>query len=190
MNPKDQIVYDLHTSIEYRDHNRSAAVKDIPVSEMNPQYKGTLLPMHDGDVFSLGDMTLEAIEVPGHTPGMTCILIKEERTILFGDACGVFVLLYDEYSSVVSEYKKSLLHLKQYEDQYDKIIRNHGTGVSNKVLLDNVIELCDLVLERKDDHIPITFKEHPLFLAKQTDQNNDRLDGKEGNLAYAEDKVC
>ena len=57
-------------------------------------------------------------QVSGHTPGMMCPLIQEERTIIFGDACGVSVLLFDEYSSCVSEYLKSLEVLKTYENDY------------------------------------------------------------------------
>ena len=53
----------------------------------------------------------------GHTPGMMCPLVIEDRLIIFGDACGVGVLLFDEYSSSVLEYKNSLLSLKQYESE-------------------------------------------------------------------------
>lgn len=52
------------------------------------------------------------IPVAGHTPGMMCPLIEEDRICIFGDACGVSVLLMGEYSSNVSEYKQSLLNLK------------------------------------------------------------------------------
>ena len=95
--------------------------------------------LNDEDEFDLGGITLKAILTPGHTNGMTMVLVKEERTILFGDGCGVGVLLFFPYSTSVEEYKETLVELKKHENEYDNIIRNHGTYESNKDLLDNVI---------------------------------------------------
>ena len=190
MNYEDMPVYHLHASIEYRYnlHKNKPAVCDIPVSEYNPMYTGEIKPLTDGQRFDLGGVHITMVHVKGHTPGMMCALIEEDRTMLFGDACGVFVLLFDEYSSCVSEYKQSLLHLKEYEDRYDYIIRNHGTGVSKKELLDNVIDCCDSILTHQDDAVPIVFNGYHLHLAKAA-INGQRLDGKEGNIAYAADKA-
>ena len=144
--------------------------------------------IQDGETFDLGGITIKMILVKGHTPGIMCPLLVEERTIIFGDACGVGVLLFDEYSSTVSEYRDSLLKLKKYENKYDIIYRNHGTFVSSKGLLDNVIECCDLILEGKDDHQPVTVHGIDLFTAKKT-YKDGRVDGKEGNIMYTEDKA-
>ena len=73
-----------------------------------------ILCSNKGDVFDLGNATIKMILVKGHPPGMMCPLIQEEKTIVFVDVCGVGVLLFDEYSSTVSEYKESLLNLKKY----------------------------------------------------------------------------
>lgn len=115
MNPKDQVVYDEHSAVEFRyDRNRAKwpAVADIPIEEYNPAYEGELKEMYDGQVFDLGNCHIQMIGVPGHTQGMMCALIQEERYIVFGDACGVFVLLHNDQSSNVSDYRKSLLRLK------------------------------------------------------------------------------
>lgn len=189
MNPDDMPVYELHTSFEYRRkfHEKRPEVNDIPLSEYDPPYTGELLRLHDNQRFDLGNVHVTMVSVKGHTPGMMCALIEEDRVMLFGDACGVFVLLFDEYSSTVSEYRNSLLNLKKYEERYDRIIRNHGTGESPKELLDNVIECCDLILAEKDDHMPVEFNGMHLYLAHAA-ENGVRLDGKEGNIAYAADK--
>ena len=151
------------------------------------------LPLHDLDCFDLGGITLEAIHTPGHTQGMTMILFKEERIILFGDGCGVGVLLVEDCCSTVEEYKKSLEKVKGYEDRYDRVIRNHGTFESPKELLDNVIEVCDEILNGTDDKIP-SFAPiecgYPVFMAKETlPHSQKRIDGKEGNIIYAENKI-
>ena len=151
--------------------------------------------LKDEDEFDLGSLTIKAIYTPGHTLGMTMVLVKEERTILFGDGCGVGVLMCTPDSTNVEEYREVLINLKQHEDEYDKIIRNHGTCESQKDLLDNVIECCDLILERKDDKadtydaLPI---KHPgtMYYAKAINlKTHDRLDGKFGNIAYTEEKI-
>lgn len=147
------------------------------------------LPIHDGQCFDLGGITIRMIEVPGHTPGIMCPLILEERTIIFGDACGVGVLLFDEFSSTVSEYKNSLGKLKTLEGEYDRIYRNHGTFWSPKELLDHVIECCDLILSGKDDHVPVMEHGYKLFSAHKLSEDGSRADGKEGNIKYSLEKA-
>lgn len=156
--------------------------------DLVPVRTAPMLKLKDQDTFSLGGITIKMLLVKGHTPGMMCPLLIEERIIIFGDACGVGVLLFDEFSSTVSEYRESLIKLKKYESEYDTIYRNHGTFFSKKALLDNVIECCDLILEGKDDHIPVTAHGYKLFEAKKTD-GHGRVDKKEGNIMYASEKA-
>lgn len=192
MSSRDRAIYENDTTIEYRYANRSLFPNGDQV-EKNEYREAVsyekLIPLTDYKTFDLGGIHIQTIPVPGHTPGMTCALIQEERVILFGDGCGIFVLLLDEYSSTVSEYEKSLHNLKKYEDQYDRIIRNHGTGESPKELLDNVISCCEDVLAGKDAKIAINVMGHELFVANEVMENNDRKDGKQGNLAYRIDKA-
>lgn len=192
MSKKDIPVYNIHSKKEYRITRGSKLIEELNIQKKDIQddiSADSFYDLVDGQTFDLGDLHLKMIAVPGHTPGMFCVLIEEERYCLFGDACGVFVLLFDDMSSTVSEYLNSLKHLKTYEHQYDYIIRNHGTGESPKELLDNVIACCNDVLLQKDEHIPIEFMGRKLFLAKQRDENGNRIDGKEGNLAYRFDKA-
>lgn len=174
--------------------NRSKDIKEhketahMEYEDLVPTRTDEIKDIKDGDVFDLGNLTIKMILVKGHTPGIMCPLIVEERKIIFGDACGVGVLLFDKYSSTVSEYRDSLVNLKRYEDYYDNIYRNHGTFFSGKELLDNVIECCDLILDGKDDHKPVSMHGFDLFAAKET-KGHGRADGKEGNILYALDKV-
>ena len=176
---------------------KSLSKRGVELNEVQPNIDFSITKnLSDGDCFDLGDLTLEAIYTPGHTHGMTMILIKEERTILFGDGCGVGVLMFLPYSTSVEEYCETLKNLKTRENDYDKIIRNHGTCESNKDLLDNVIECCELILQRKDDKadiydaIPSHAGETGIYYAKAIDpKTHNRLDGKFGNIAYSEDKI-
>lgn len=148
------------------------------------------LPLEDGQRFFLGDLTLEAIHVPGHTQGMTMILIEEERVILFGDGCGVGVLLLEEETSTVSGYLESLKRLKTQEKRYDKVLRQHGNCSSPCSVLDDNIEVCEKILDGTADAVPDTFEGRFCLLAMAVDpKTRKRLDGKEGNIRYMPDKV-
>lgn len=169
----------------------SAVSRDEMILAFDPE---ETLPLSDGQIFDLGGLTVEAIHTPGHTQGMSMLLLREERTILFGDGCGVGVLLIEDCASTVTEYRRSLKKVKTYEACYDRILRNHGTCSSSKELLDNVIDVCEELLAGKDDHIPV--KEAPLacreqiYLAKAVRPGTQlRLDGKEGNVMYIKSKI-
>lgn len=191
MNPKELPVYEKHSKPNWREalEEQSEQLRMFPRDQIMPYANPEkFLKLQDGQSFDLGGITIRMIEVPGHTPGMMCPLLEEERTIIFGDACGVGVLLFDEFSSTVSEYRNSLLKLKAVEQEYDKIYRNHGTFWSPKELLDNVLECCDLILEGKDDHESVMEHGYELFSAKKL-KNGNRADGKEGNIKYAPEKA-
>lgn len=151
------------------------------------------LPLTNGQRFDLGGISIEAVHTPGHTQGMTMLLLPEERVMLFGDACGVGVLLVEDCCSTVQAYRESLLHIRIYEARYDRIIRNHGSCESPKELLGNVISVCDEILAGSDDHIPTQAPIEcatQVYLAKATQPGTQiRVDGKEGNILYAENKI-
>lgn len=195
LHPADLELMRVHTVFE----NRTGYVEHvkkirIPEQDLVPQLEPeSTLALADGDVFDLGNVHIEIIHVPGHTRGMCMVLIREERTILFGDGCGVSVMLLDEYSTSVEEYLEVLEKLKKREDSYDHIIRNHGTFVSPKELLDNVIECARLIVQGEDDRfpamgLPVSYEDAYFAKAMKPD-GHGRMDGKEGNIAYRPCKI-
>ncbi len=169
------------------DRKMIPALAGIEMKDLGPLYTGTPRDIADGQLFDLGGATLEMIAVRGHTPGMMCALLREERVMFFGDACGMNVLLHDEYASCVSEYLASLEKLKQYEECYDMVLRNHGSFTNPKDLLDEVILCCRQILAGRDDHHPVTMFAKTLYEAKET-INGKRKDGRYGNIVYAAEK--
>lgn len=197
MNPLDYELSLTHCSIEHRKssfaHWREMFPGTMPEfadSDFIPVRTRSYLPLKDGQRFSLGDITLEAIHVPGHTQGMTMILIVEERVILFGDGCGVGVLLLADETSTVSGYLESLKRLKSHESRYDAVLRQHGSCESPCSVLDDNIEVCEKILDGTADAVPDTFEGMPCLLAMAVDpKTRKRLDGKEGNIRYTPDKI-
>lgn len=196
LHPADRTLMRVHTTVSQRlDYlNFTAHMTDMPedmlASDFPPE---KTLPLEHGQTFDLGDLTLEIIHTPGHTQGMCMVLLREERTILFGDGCGVSVMLLDEYASSVEEYLKSLQRLSKYESRYDHIIRNHGSCISGKELLGNVIECCQCILNGSDDREPArnlpVYYEDAVFAKALAEDKHSRKDGKEGNIAYRPCKI-
>lgn len=190
MNEKDLDLYKAHSNLQFRyEHAQShKELKDISIDNYIPPRELPFLPLEDQQVFDLGAIHVKMIAAPGHTQGMMMALIEEERVILFGDGCGNQVLLFDEYASNVSEYLKTLKYIKTYEDYYDRIIRNHTSGESNKILLDNVIECCKIILSDTDAKTPTYFGDTKLFSAKELGKDRFPIDKSEGNIFYLETK--
>lgn len=195
LHPEDKELMRVHTifenRIDYMLHVMHEEVDEaVLIPQLDPERTKSL---SHADRFDLGGLNLEIIHTPGHTRGICMVLIEEEKTILFGDGCGVSVMLLDEYATSVEEYYGVLRNLKSYESRYDNIIRNHGTFTSPKELLDNVIECCVCILNGTDDKfsavgLPVHYDD--AYFAKALDINtHGRVDGKQGNLAYRPEKI-
>ena len=190
MNPKDIEVYHAYINHPLKQQTFKTLPKEITDTANKPK-ANAFLPLHDQQIFDLGNISVEMIEVLGHTPGMMMALIPEEKVILFGDACGESVLIFDDFSSSISEYRNSLFRIKnEYSMKYNKVLRNHGTFTSDVDILNNVIECCNDILAHTDDHYPL---KDPLskncYAARKVDKQNLRIDGKHGNVVYRIDKV-
>ena len=175
----------LYTSMILKDRFDESVKKALC-----PERTRGYLPLYDGQLFDLGGVTLEMIEVPGHTQGAVCVLCREERWILFGDMCSPSVFLWCEESTSVEEYLESLKRLKMFENRYDTVYLSHGNAVADKSILDGVMQVCHEVLEGKDDAICYPFRDFEgLLKAKETDHRWVRSDGGIGNIVYRQDKI-
>lgn len=193
MSHKDIDLY--HENSEYENivqflKNYVSDIESYPKELFQAPYDDEFIDLVDGKDFDLGDVSVKTIEAPGHTQGMMVFLIPEERIILFGDACGVFTLFVRPEATSLEEFLSTLSVLKSYENQYDRILRQHGTCESPKELLDEDIEIVHSILNGSDDHIPFEFNGIPCFVARAIDPNkNGRVDGKEGNILYIPEKI-
>lgn len=199
MNSEEKRVYDFYSNPTLK--NFIVGFDVISKYDLQPVRGQDFLELHDHDVFDIGRISIEMISVPGHTKGLMMALIREERAILFGDGCGPGTLLIEDFASTIETYYESLNSLKKREDEYDIILRNHGTGFSEKELLDNVMEICKEILNEKDDKILMqggvydaltNHTDYHIYSAKKLitiDGATVRIDGKEGNITYRDDKV-
>lgn len=199
MSHRDLPEFALQGNAGWRSNFINIAFANIGTFDMNEPYAGEFIDVADGEEFGLGGLTIRCHAVPGHTPGCIVPVLVEERVSIFGDAAGPGTLLSEEYAAPVSEYLAALRKLKEREASWDRVLRFHGTCESSKALLDDMIEICEEVLAGTDDRVPqpasagAVFPIHSdlaIYLAKETlPGSQDRVDGREGNMFYREDKV-
>ncbi len=187
LNPEDNGLYENAYRPErrkYEDFARKPEIAAIPFSDYAPKIIKPFIPYYDGDVFDLGGVHLKAIQVKGHSEGMTMILIQEDRYILFGDACGNQVGIGGDYRISIPKYLDQLKKVKAIEDQYDYIIRSHTGFQSPKELLDNVMDCCQRIIDgtdyrqKRERHGRVRYWAYPM------NEKNLRADGKPGNVSY------
>jgi glyoxylase-like metal-dependent hydrolase (beta-lactamase superfamily II) len=84
-----------------------------------------LLPLQDGDVLDLGGRSLEAVHVPGHSPGSVALLDRANRLLFSGDTVMAQPVFLFMPSSSAADFAKSLARLDAMSDQFDTIYPSH-----------------------------------------------------------------
>ena len=87
------------------------------------------IPIADGGMLSVGDLTLEVVHTPGHTRGSICIYVREERALFTGDtALGLgTVAISPPPHGDMRLYLESLERLKGYDASL--MLPGHGQPV-------------------------------------------------------------
>ena len=189
MNAADDFLYEEHKSFSVRMGDGAFKPDGFEQNDLIPFRTEPFLPLNHGDVFDLGGVTVEAFSCVGHTPGSMVFLLRAERTLLLGDACNYFTLLFFDYCSAVETYRRNLLVLKQQlEGKVDRILLSHGDGNAPLAILDGVIGVCDDILAGNVDNVPYVFMGEPAVIAKAMNETG-RTDGGIGNIVYQTDRI-
>lgn len=130
----------------------------------------------DGDVFFLGNYTIEAFSCPGHTAGSKCFLLCEDRILLTGDACNPFTFLFGPAAKGLKSYEESLEHLLQYASgRYDRILVSHGIGeVASRNMIEENLQVIRDIRSGNVVNTPFGFgTSKGLFIAKEHPRLNE-----------------
>ena len=142
------------------DHT-GAAINDFPYLYMNaadmvgvpefmPEYKGEKRFLKDGQVIDLGGRQLEVVFTPGHTPGSTTFVDKENGYGFSGDSFGSGNLLV--FTTLRTEVGTCNL-MSAYMGKYgiNKLFPGHYYGVNaeTKKRVEDIGTLCSGVLTGK-----------------------------------------
>ena len=194
MNPADDGIYremaDLAVRKGYIAANGGGG--DWQDGDFVPPFPFEYEALTDGTVLNLGGLHLEAISLPGHTPGTMAVLVEEEGILILGDACNTFTFLFDENALTVEAYRRNLAQAAiRLKGRYRRVFLCHHDIEAGAGILDNVIGICDDILAGRADDMPFDFMGGTYFLAKAIHSPADirRLDGGEGNVIYNKEKV-
>ena len=194
MHPDDHVIYAFHTSDGFVENGLRSLVGEALftryASVLDRSHPGRFLPLLDGMVFSLGDVTLEIYDAKGHSKGSVAILIPEERMLLIGDACTGNTLLYGAETLSVEAYLDSLLDLeKKTKGRYDRMLFSHGSGRGPAGFVESGIALCREILAGTDDAVPYVFLGDQTLVGKARNQRLKRYDGGLANIVYRKEQI-
>lgn len=193
MSRKDHYIYNAHCDMELRKEYLSQAPAFAKVEEQDYIPIASCSSFHDlkeDDSFDLGGITIQIFECPGHTLGSVVMLLKEERTLITGDACNTFTFLFDWYTTDLLTYESSLRRLlAQTEESFDRIYLSHRNSDAPKELIRGVLQVCDDIKSGRTDDIPFEFMGQTAYIAKAILTEDVRLDGGVGNIVYNKNNI-
>ncbi len=94
---------------------------------------GKLCPLREGDVFELGGITLEVIELPGHTTGSIALLYREKKFLYVGDAVNGFLWLFMPEATMLSEYIETLGKVERID--FTQMLQSHNRMPVSKEMM-------------------------------------------------------
>lgn len=97
-------------------------------------------PLWDGDIIELGNRPVQAISIPGHTPGSMAFLDVKKRFLFSGDPVqSGTIYMFGEQRDIVA-YEDSLERLELMSDRFDWIFPCHGQPREGKDLIPKLRE--------------------------------------------------
>lgn len=102
---------------------------------------GNLIPVEEGHVFDLGGMTLQVVELPGHTKGSIGLLCLEKKLLYVGDAINSGLWLFLEESEPLPVYRRTLK--KAQELDFERIVMAHDFNIRTKDVLQNYQDVAE-----------------------------------------------
>lgn len=103
-------------------------------------------PVYENDIFDLGDMKWEIIEIPGHTCGSIALLDRENRILISGDSVQEGpIYMFGEYRSLEAQIL-SLKKLESMKKAFDIILPCHNMLPVKTDILSVLIEGTEKLL--------------------------------------------
>lgn len=107
-----------------------------------------LIPIPKKKCFELGDLTLEVIELMGHTSGSIGLLDRKHRILFSGDAMNPFIWLQLEESLTLSQFRDNIVKMmKEYGDSFDYHLSGHTRALIQKQQIYDLLAGCDEILQ-------------------------------------------
>ena len=117
------------------------------VVRMGGEFQGTYHWVNDGDVFDLGDRSLEVVWLPGHTPGSIVLLDPATQTCYSGDAFGSGLVWLQILPILpLQTYYESCVRMEKImmEQNITKIYCGHFQHQNKTLSLDYIVDMKNL----------------------------------------------
>lgn len=146
--------------------------------------------IEEGDVISLGGLTLEVYDIPGHTKGGIMLLCPEERILFTGDSINHHCWMQLEECLSVEEYIPNIERLMFLEQKADFILHGHATDYDDISLMSAILEgMKDIVAGRTDEDLPYNwFGGTDLMHAFEVDPTK-RFNQLDSVICYRKDNI-
>lgn len=194
LNPKEFAAAQRDCSIENRRAIRQYVTRKTEtladkIQLWQPQRQGNFTALEEEDRFDLGGISLLPVLVPGHSQGIMCFIIEEERIAIFGDACSDPTLLNLDASTKIREHLQGLLHLRSFENLFDRVLINHSEFQLPKEVLANNILLAQNIIHGVDKRIRIRMSGKISYSARPNRQKSSYPMVPVGNIIYTDEKL-
>ena len=100
-----------------------------------------------GQIFDLGGVQLEVVDLSGHTAGSIGLLDKDARIIYTGDGLNTHLWMQLDHSLPISTMLETLRKLKaEHGQDFDYVAHGHTKVLRDKEILDWMIQGCEDIL--------------------------------------------
>lgn len=126
-----------------------------------PELPFTYQNIADGDTFDLGGVVLEAVHVPGHTPGSMCFVNRAEKYALTGDAINPLPWLFLDHSLPISECVSGVRRFIEKSKGIEQLFCGHNLKPLPQGIAQDILDACEEIVAGKtgnDKHFSVPFQ--------------------------------
>ena len=140
LHPADNGLYDMffgYAKEEMDKHN----LRPCPVK-----------PLEIGQIFDLGGVQLEVVDLKGHTAGSIGLLDKDARIIYTGDGLNTHLWMQLDHSLPMATMLETFRALKEkHGGDFDHVAHGHAKDLRGREILDWMIQGCEDILAGRTD---------------------------------------
>ncbi len=126
-------------------------------------------PVNPGDVFDLGGVKLEAVDLRGHTAGCIGLLDRKMRFLYTGDAINTHLWMQLDHSLPIQAERDMLAALiEKHGGDFDFILHGHTTSLLRGSWVQDLLRGCkELLAGQTENDLPYRYfggecKQHPV----------------------------
>ncbi|MBR6667114.1 MAG: MBL fold metallo-hydrolase [Clostridia bacterium] len=109
-------------------------------------------PLEIGQIFDLGGVQLEVVDLKGHTAGSVGLLDKAGRILYTGDGLNTHLWMQLDHSLPIAAMLETFLALKaEHGGDFDYVAHGHARDLRGREILDWMIQGCEEILAGQTD---------------------------------------